>query len=121
MFELDARSALLQGVGHLELQLGTFVERRTDNVFEGLAVDKSAGTIDDGGVAFGFDEADRFTCLALQIPVDERNLAAPLPAAYGFVGYDILSPAKEHGGNQDILAHATEEQHEQSHSYLSMK
>src|ERR1035441_1994719 len=89
----DARSALLRGVGHLELQLGAFVEDNAHHVLEGLAVDESPSTTDDGSVAFGLDEAKGLACLALQVPVDEWNLTAPLPAAYGFVGFDVLPPA----------------------------
>src|ERR1039457_1735094 len=111
----DTRSAFLQDVRQLELQLGALVEDNAYQVLEGLAVDKSAGTIDDGGVAFGFDEADRFTCLAPQVPVSERDLTPTLPTAHHLVGFGILPPAKKHGGGQDILGHATHEQYEQSH------
>src|ERR1017187_2654676 len=111
----DTRSAFLQCVRQLELQLGAFVEESAYQVLEGLAVNEPAGTIDDDSVAFDLDEADGPARLALQIPVGERDLAAPLPAAHGFVGLDVLPPAKEHGGSQDILGYATEEQHEQSH------
>src|ERR1017187_10834451 len=111
----DTRSAFLQGVRQLELQLGAFVEDNAYQVLEGLSVDERSSTIDDGSVAFDLDEADGLTRLTLQIPVGERDLAAPPPAAYGFVGFDVLPPAKEHGGSQDILAHATEEEQQQSH------
>src|ERR1019366_8525357 len=114
----DTGASLLQGIGHLELQLGVFVENNAYQVFEGLAGDEPADTTDDGRVAFGLDEADGLARLALQIPVDERDLAAPLPAAHGFVGLDVLPPAKEHGGSQDILGEAPEKQHEQTHGRL---
>src|ERR1017187_4559511 len=112
---LDARSAFLQGVRQLELQLGAFVEESADQVLEGLAVNEPAGTIDDDSVSFGFDEADGLARLALQVPVGEWNLAPTLPAAHDLVGFNVLPPAKKHGGGQDILGYATKEQHEQSH------
>src|ERR1019366_6300317 len=111
----DTRSAFLQGVRQLELQLGAFVEDNAYQVLEGLGVDESSSTIDDGSVAFDLDEADGLTRLTLQIPVGERDLTPPFPAAHSFIGLLVLPPAKEHGGSQDILGHATEEQHKQSH------
>src|ERR1019366_9579000 len=118
MLAFDARSALLKGVGHLEFQLGVLVENGAHQVLEGLAVDEATGTIDDGSVAFDLDEADGLTRLTLQVPVGEWKLVATLPAAHDFVGFDVLPPAKEHGGSQDVFGHATHEQHEQSHGYL---
>src|ERR1019366_8420806 len=114
----NTRSAFLQGVRQLELQLGAFVEESAYQVLEGLAVDESSSTIDDGSVAFDLDEADGLTRLTLQIPVGERDLTVPLPAAHDFVGFNVLPPAKKHGGGQDILGYATKEQHEQSQGYL---
>src|ERR1019366_8404868 len=108
-------AALLQRVRHPQLELGAFVENDAHNVLEGLGVHEAAHGTDDGGIAFGFDEADGLARLALQVPVDERDLMPPLPAAHGFIGLLVLPPAKEHGGSQDILGHATEEEHKQSH------
>src|ERR1019366_1218018 len=114
----DARAALLQGVGHLELQLGAFVENGAYQVLESLAVDQCPGTVNDGSVAFGLDKADGLARLALQVPVGKRDLPALAPPApYDLVGLGILSPAKKHSGGQDILGDAPEEQHEQSHDY----
>src|ERR1039458_1743858 len=114
----DAGAALLERVRHPQLQLGAFVQHNAHDVLEGLAVDESSSTIDDGSVAFDLDEADGLTRLTLQVPVGERDLTAPLPAAHDFVGFNVLPPAKKHGGGQDILGYATKEQHEQSQGYL---
>src|ERR1039458_7398163 len=112
----DTRSAFLQGVRQLELQLGAFVEESAYDVLEGLAVNEPAGTIDDDSVAFGFDEADGLARrLALQVPVGKWNLAPTLPAAHDLVGFNVLPPAKKHSGGQDIPGYANNEQHETTH------
>src|ERR1019366_4403717 len=104
MLAFDARSALLQGVGHLKFQLGVLVENGAHQVSEGLAIDEAPDAVDDSGIAIDLDKAGGPTCLAFQIPVGERQFAPSVPAAYGFVGFDVLPPAKEHSGSQDILS-----------------
>src|ERR1039457_6841658 len=111
----DTGAALLERVRHPQLELGAFVENDANDVLEGLSVHEAAHCADDGAVAFAFHEVRGLARLALQVPVYERDLTPPFPAAHSFIGLLILPPAKEHGGSQDILGHATEEQHKQSH------
>src|ERR1019366_1791928 len=82
----------IEGARRLEFELGLLVEQGAYRVLEGLAVGETTGTIDDASFAFGFDEADRLACLALQVPVGAWKLVATLPAAHDFAGLSILSP-----------------------------
>src|ERR1035437_7281989 len=111
----DTGAALLERVRHPQLELGAFVENDAHDVLEGLSVHEAAHGANDGAVAVAFREVRGLARFALQVPVDEWDLTPPSPAAHSFIGLLVLPPAKEHGGSQDILGHATEEQHKQSH------